>query len=164
MTMQAGPAPTTSVTRQITVEAPIQRAFDVFTAGIGTWWPPSHHILEAELKEMVFEPFVGGHVIDRGVDGSECRWARVLAYDPPDRVVFSWDISLAWQIEADPAKTSEVEVRFRSTGPDRTEVTLEHRHIDRHGDGWEQMAAAVGSEGGWDLTAYARAAAEPAAH
>ena len=66
MTMHATPAPTTSVTRQITVEAPIERAFDVFTTGIGTWWNPDHHILQAELKEMVFEPFVGGHIIDRG--------------------------------------------------------------------------------------------------
>ena len=163
MTMHAAPVPTTSVTRQITVEAPIERAFDVFTTGIGTWWNPDHHILQAELKEMVFEPFVGGHIIDRGVDGSECRWARVLTYDPPNRVVFSWDISLAWQIEGDPAKTSEVEVRFASGGPDRTDVTLEHRNLDRHGKGWEQMAAAVGSEGGWDLTAFARAAAAPAA-
>ena len=112
MTMHAAPVPTTSVTRQITVEAPIERAFDVFTTGIGTWWNPDHHILQAELKEMVFEPFVGGHIIDRGVDGSECRWARVLTYDPPNRVIFSWDISLAWQLEADQAKTSEVEVRF----------------------------------------------------
>jgi uncharacterized protein YndB with AHSA1/START domain len=163
MIMQAGPAPATSVTRQITVEASIERAFDVFTTGIGTWWNPDHHILQAEFKEMVFEPFAGGHIIDRGVDGSECRWARVLTYEPPDRVVFSWDISLAWQLETDPAKTSEVEVRFASSGPTRTDVTLEHRHIDRHGDGWERMAGAVGSAGGWDLKAFARAAAESAA-
>jgi uncharacterized protein YndB with AHSA1/START domain len=86
-----------------------------------------------------------------------------LTYDPPNRVVFSWDISLAWQLEADQAKTSEVEVRFECSGADRTDVTLEHRNIDRHGEDWEQMAAAVGSEGGWDLTAFARAAAGPAA-
>ena len=106
----------TSVTTAIDVEAPIEHAFRVFTEGIGSWWNPSHHILEAELAEMVFEPFVGGHIIDRGTDGSECRWARVLAYDPPASVCFSWDISLNWQLETDPAKASEIEVTFTSAG------------------------------------------------
>jgi uncharacterized protein YndB with AHSA1/START domain len=164
MTMQAGtPTASTSVTRSITVQAPIERAFEVFTQGIETWWNPDHHILEADLKEMVFEPFVGGHIIDRAVDGSECRWARVLVYDPPTRVVFSWDITMSWQIETDPAKTSEVEVRFTAEGPERTHVSLEHRHLDRHGEGWEKMRGAVGSEGGWDLKRFARAAEGAAA-
>jgi uncharacterized protein YndB with AHSA1/START domain len=139
----------TSVQTSIVVDAPIERAFSVFTAEIGTWWPPEHHILQAELAEMVFEPRQGGHVYDRGVDGSECRWARVLVYEPPNRFVISWDISLAWQLEPDPARTSEVEVRFVPEGPQRTRVELEHRHLDRHGTGWEQMRDAVGSPEGW---------------
>jgi hypothetical protein len=139
----------TSVQTSIVVDAPIDRAFSVFTAEIGTWWPPEHHILQAELAEMVFEPRQGGHVYDRGVDGSECRWARVLVYEPPNRFVISWDISLAWQLEPDPARTSEVEVRFVPEGPQRTRVELEHRHLDRHGTGWEQMRDAVGSPEGW---------------
>ena len=138
-----------SVRTSITVEAPVDKAFSVFTADIGTWWPPEHHILEGELAEMVFEPRVGGHIIDRATNGTECRWSRVLAYEPPDRVVFSWDINLAWQIETDPNRTSEVEIRFVPEGASRTRVELEHRHLDRHGDGWEQMATAVGSQGGW---------------
>jgi uncharacterized protein YndB with AHSA1/START domain len=148
----------TSVRTSITVEAPIERAFNLFTDGIGTWWPPEHHILQGELAEMVFEPYQGGHVYDRAVDGSECRWARVLAYERPTRVVISWDISLDWQIESDPQKTSEVEVRFTDVGPDRTHVELEHRHIDRHGDGWERMRDAVGSPNGWNLQRFADAA------
>jgi uncharacterized protein YndB with AHSA1/START domain len=148
----------TAVRTSITVKAPIERAFSIFTDGIGTWWSPDHHILRGELAEMVFEPRVGGHVYDRGVDGSECHWARVLVYDPPDRVVFSWDISLEWQIETDHEKTSEVEVRFTALGPDRTLVELEHRHIDRHGDGWEQMRDAVGSPNGWSLRRFGEAA------
>ena len=139
----------TSVQSTIVVDAPIERAFSVFTDGIGSWWPREHHILQAEVAEMVFEPRVGGHIYDRAVDGSECRWSRVLAYEPPNRVVFSWDISLAWQIETDPAKTSEVEIRFIPEGPDRTRVELEHRNLDRHGEGWEQMRDAVGSPDGW---------------
>ena len=149
----------TSIRTSIMVQAPIERAFALFTDGIGTWWPPDHHILQAELAEMVFEPFVGGHVIDRGIDGSECRWARVLAYEPPGRVVFSWDISLDWQVESDHAKSSEVEVRFAAVGPDTTRVELEHRNLDRHGEGWEQMRAAVGSPNGWNLQPFAAAAA-----
>ena len=147
-----------SVRKSVTVDAPIQRAFDVFTTGIGTWWPAEHHILEAELAEMVFEPRVGGHIIDRGTDGTECRWARVLAYDPPHRVCFSWDINLRWQLETDPAKASEIEVAFTPDGPARTRVVLTHRHLDRHGDGWEGMRDAVGS--GWDLTRYAEVAGQ----
>jgi uncharacterized protein YndB with AHSA1/START domain len=147
----------TAVRSSIVVEAPLERAFSIFTEDIGSWWPQEHHILESELAEMVFEPRQGGHVYDRGVDGSECRWARVIAYEAPERVVISWDINLQWQIESDPAKTSEVEVRFIPEGADRTRVELEHRHLDRHGEGWAQMRDAVGSTGGWDagLRAFA---------
>jgi uncharacterized protein YndB with AHSA1/START domain len=155
MSMQATEA---AVSRSIMVQAPIERAFSLFTVGIGTWWPPDHHILQAQLAEMVFEPYEGGNIVDRGVDGSECRWSRVLAYEPPTRVVFSWDISLAWQVETDHEKTSEVEVSFTAEGPDRTFVELEHRNIDRHGEGWEKMRDAVGSDEGWDLHGFAEAA------
>jgi uncharacterized protein YndB with AHSA1/START domain len=146
MTVQAAD---TSVRASIVVDAPVERAFSVFTDDIGSWWNPDHHIIEAELAEMVFEPREGGHVYDRGVDGSECRWARVLAYEPPNRFVISWDINLQWQLETDLDRTSEVEVLFISEGPDRTRVELEHRNLDRHGDGWEQMRDAVGSPEGW---------------
>lgn len=148
----------TSVRTSIVVEAPIERAFSVFTDGIETWWSPDHHIIEGELAGMVFEPRVGGHVCDRATDGTECRWARVLAYEPPNRVVFSWDINLEWQLETDPDKTSEVEVSFTAEGPERTRVELVHRNLDRHGDGWEQMRDAVGGQGGWNLARFAQAA------
>lgn len=149
---------TDSVQASIVVDVPIERAFAVFTDEIGSWWPPDHHILQAELAEMVFEPRVGGHIYDRGVDGSECHWARVLVYEPPERVVFSWDISLQWQIEPDPKRTSEVDVTFLAEGPHRTRVQLEHRGLDRLGPGWESMRDAVGSEGGWPtgLRAFAQ--------
>jgi uncharacterized protein YndB with AHSA1/START domain len=139
----------TAVRTSIVVEAPLERAFQVFTEEMPSWWHPEHHILEGELAEMVFEPRVGGHIYDRGVDGSECRWAQVLAYEPPHRVVFSWNITPDWKLETDLSKTSEVEVRFTPEGDGRTRVELEHRHIDRHGSGWEGMRDAVGSPGGW---------------
>ncbi|HET9103873.1 MAG TPA: SRPBCC family protein [Solirubrobacteraceae bacterium] len=143
------------VQASIVVQAPIERAFAVFTTGIGSWWPEKNHILQAELAEMVFEPRVGGHIYDVGTDGSESHWARILAYEPPERVVFSWDISTDWQLEPDPSRTSEIEVRFIAESPQRTRVELEHRGIERHGPGWEGMRAAVGS--GWNggLEAFA---------
>ena len=140
---------TSAVSTSIVVDAPPDRAFAVFTDDMGSWWPKEHHVIQAPLSHMVFEPDEGGHVYDVGTDGSECRWARVLAYEPPNRIVFSWDVSLQWQIETDPAKTSEVEVRFVPEGAGRTRVELEHRHIDRHGEGWEGMRDAVGSPDGW---------------
>jgi hypothetical protein len=139
----------TPVRSQIVVEAPIKRAFQVFTEGIGTWFPPEYNLLGVEIAERVFEPRVGGHVYDCGIDGSECHWARVLAYDPPSQFVISWDISPTWQIESDHTKTSEVEVRFISEAPNRTRVEVEHRNIERHGEGWEQTRDAVSGEGGW---------------
>ena len=142
---------TASVQTSIVVEAPIERAFSVFTEDFGSFKPPEHNLLGVEIAETVFELHVGGHVYDRGVDGSECRWARVLAYEPPDRVVISWDISPQWQIETDPEKTSEVEVRFTAEAPERTRVEVEHRNIERHGGGWESVREGVGGEGGWPL-------------
>jgi len=143
-------APTT-VRSSIVVDAPIERAFSVFTDDIGSWWPPEHHILQAELAETVFEPREGGFVYDRGVDGSECRWARVLVYEPPGRVVISWNVSPQWQLESNPERVSEVEIRFLAEDSARTRVELEHRNLDRHGEGWQQMRDAVGSPGGWEV-------------
>jgi len=141
----------TSVRTSIVVEAPIERAFAVFTEDFGRFKPREHNLLEVEIAETVFEPREGGHVYDRGVDGSECRWARVLAYEPPNRVVISWDISPQWQIETDLEKTSEVEVRFVAESEERTRVQLEHRNLERHGDGWEGVRDGVAGEEGWPL-------------
>jgi uncharacterized protein YndB with AHSA1/START domain len=141
----------TAVRHEIVVDAPIERAFHVFIEEFDRIKPREHNILGVEIAETVFEPRVGGHIIDRGVDGSECRWARVLAFDPPHRVVISWDISPNWKIETNPEKTSEVEIRFIAEGPKRTRVELEHRNLDRHGSGWESERDAVRGEGGWPL-------------
>jgi uncharacterized protein YndB with AHSA1/START domain len=143
------PASATSIRHEVVVEAPIERAFSVFTEGFGSFKPPEHNMLSVEIAATVFEPRKGGDVYDRGVDGSVCRWARVLAYEPPNRVVISWDISPQWQIETDPEKASEVEVRFIPETPERTRVELEHRELDRHGDGWEAVREGVDNEGGW---------------
>jgi uncharacterized protein YndB with AHSA1/START domain len=145
------PAQATSIRHEVVVQAPIERAFSVFTKGFGSFKPPEHNMLGVDIAETVFELSEGGNVYDRGVDGSECRWARVLVYEPPTRVVISWDISPQWQIETDPEKTSEVEVRFIAEAPDRTRVELEHRNIDRHGDGWAALREGVDGDAGWPL-------------
>jgi uncharacterized protein YndB with AHSA1/START domain len=141
----------TATRHSIVVEAPIERAFSVFTDGFGTFKPREHNMLQVDIAETVFETRVGGNIYDRGVDGSECRWARVLVFEPPNRVVFSWDISPQWQIETDLDKTSEVEVQFIAEAPDRTRVELEHRNLDRHGAGWESERDGVAADQGWPL-------------
>jgi uncharacterized protein YndB with AHSA1/START domain len=144
-------AQATSIRTEIVVEAPIERAFQVFVEQFDRIKPREHNMLGTDIAETVFEPRAGGHIYDRGVDGSECRWARVLAYDPPERVVFTWDISPRWQLEPDPERSSEVEVRFLAEAGDRTRVELEHRNLDRHGEGWEGLREGVAGPDGWPL-------------
>jgi uncharacterized protein YndB with AHSA1/START domain len=139
------------VDQEVVVNAPVDEAFLVFTERFGDFKPPEHNLLGAPIAQTTFEPRVGGHIYDVGTDGTQCRWARVLAYEPPHRVVFSWDIGPTWQLESDPEHASEVEVTFTRDGVDRTRVRLEHRHIDRHGPGWEAVAKGVGHDQGWPL-------------
>ena len=141
----------TVVHQQVVVGVPIKQAFEIFIEKFDLIKPREHNMLAVDIAETVFEAKVGGSIYDRGVDGSICRFARVLAYEPPHRVVFSWDIDRQWQIETDLNRTSEVEVRFLSETPHRTRVELEHRNLDRHGKGWESIRQGVGSDGGWPL-------------
>jgi uncharacterized protein YndB with AHSA1/START domain len=143
--------PITSVKQSVVVEASIERAFKVFTEDFGSFKPREHNLLAVPIAQTVFEPRAGGHIYDRGVDGSECRWARVLAYEPPKRVLLSWDISPRWQIETDPGKTSEWEVRFIQETANRTRVELEHRKLERHGEGWQGVRDGVAGDQGWPL-------------
>jgi uncharacterized protein YndB with AHSA1/START domain len=145
-----------SVTKAITVEAPIEHAFSVFTEGFDSWWPRGHHIGEADLAEAVMEAREGGRFYEKSVDGSECEWGRVLAWDPPNRVVLAWQLTAEWQY--DPDFLTEVEVRFTADGPGRTQVELEHRNLERYGEDMEKVRAAVGSDDGWGglLRTYAR--------
>ena len=147
-----------SITASTTVQVPIDEAFRFFTEDVGAWWGADHHIIEAPLSHMVFEPFVGGNLYDVGTDGSECRFSRVLVYDRPHRVVFSWDLTSQWTIETDHARCSEVEVTFTAEGPDATRVVLEHQHLERHGD--DLLPQLEGIRTGWQaggLDLYAAA-------
>ena len=144
-------ATASTVRLAIVVEAPLERAFRVFTEQMDKIKPREHNMLGVDIEATVFEPRAGGRIYDRGTDGSECEWASVIAYEPPDRVVFSWNVSPRWQVETDPARRSEVEVRFIADGAERTRVELEHRHLDRHGDGWEGLRDGVAAPDGWPL-------------
>ena len=139
------------IRKSVVVNTGVERAFALFTDRFDAIKPREHNLLAVPIAETVFEPKVGGHIYDVGTDGSRCEWSRVLVFDPPHRVVFSWDIGPTWQLEADPSKTSEVEVRFIAESGDRTRVELEHRHIDRHGLGWRVVADGVDGDAGWPL-------------
>jgi len=142
---------TPTVQHHVVVNAPIERAFAVFTERFGDFKPREHNLLAVPIAETVFERHEGGHIYDRGVDGSVCQWARVVRYEPPNRLVFTWDIAPTWQLETDLSKTSEVEVRFTAESGERTRVDLEHRHLDRHGPGWQSVADGVDGDAGWPL-------------
>jgi uncharacterized protein YndB with AHSA1/START domain len=134
----------------ITVAAPVERAFRVFTQSFDTWWPRQFHIGQAEMAEAILEPRVGGRWYERGADGSECEWGRVLAWEPPLRLLVTWQINGSWQYDPDPDRASEIEVRFIAEGPDRTVVELEHRYLERLVDG-QALRDGIGEGGGWNM-------------
>ncbi|MEU2202627.1 SRPBCC family protein [Isoptericola sp. NPDC019482] len=138
----------TSVSVAVDVAAPLEHVFDVFTLRMDSWWDPDHHMLE-DTAEFVVEPWVGGTITDVGPAGERCTWGRVLVFDRPAAFAFSWDISPRWEVETDPARCSEVHVSFAAVDAGTTRVTLEHRHLDRHGEGWAAMRDSVGSPDGW---------------
>src|SRR5204863_5320320 len=110
---------------------PVDQAFRAFTASMDSWWPREYHIGQAEMAEVVLEPHAGGRWYEKGADGSECDWGHVLVWDPPHRLVVTWQINGMWQYDADATRASEIEVRFQAFGPNETRIELEHRHIER---------------------------------
>ena len=157
MSRTISPAP---VRKTIRVAAPPARAFDVFTAGIGRWWPKSHHIGKADLDTHVIEPRSGGRWYERDVDGSECDIGRVLVWDPPARLLLAWQLNAEWAF--DPELVTEVEVLFAPDGNDGTHVSLEHRHLERLGDRADALREQIGSPNGWGhlLQLFAQSAAQ----
>ena len=152
----------TSIRKQLTVEAPIERAFRVFTASMGTWWPKMHHIGKSPLALCVVEPRVGGRWYEVGEDGSECDWGKVLAWEPPHRLVLAWQLDATFAFNRE--LITEVEVRFSELAPRRTRVDFEHRDLEKIGN---VVAGAQGMEAGWGqiLELFVRSAdagAEPA--
>jgi uncharacterized protein YndB with AHSA1/START domain len=137
------------VIRDVVVAAPIATCFTTFVDGFGRWWPPEHHVGDRAIVDFRIEPAVGGRCYDIDTDGTESQWGTVLVFDPPIRLVIAWHVQGDWTIDLDPARQSEVEVTFRARGPEATEVRLEHRELDRHGDGAAGVRGGVDSPGGW---------------
>ncbi|MGH3184215.1 MAG: SRPBCC family protein [Streptosporangiaceae bacterium] len=133
----------------ITLAVPAERAFAVFTASFGSWWPREYHIGQAEMADAIVEPREGGRWYERGADGSECDWGRVLTWEPPRRLVVTWQINGQWQYDPDQAHASEIEVRFTPDGPGQTTVELEHRLLGRLADGQAIHDAIIFGGGGW---------------
>jgi len=148
------------VKKSITVKASVERAFKVFTEGFDTWWPRAHHIGKKALVKAVIELGAGGRCFGREADGTECDWGRVLVWEPPNRFVLAWHIDPKWQYEPDPAKASEVEIRFTPEAGGVTRVDLEHRYFERHGEGAGIVRKGVDGPMGWGdlLQLYARTA------
>jgi uncharacterized protein YndB with AHSA1/START domain len=148
----------TAVRHTITVAAPQERAFMMFTEGFDQWWPRTHKIGPSELAEAVLERREGGRWYERGVDGSECEWGKVLVWEPPSRLVLAWQITGEWAYDED--LLTEVEVSFAPEGPDRTRVELEHRGLDAFGERADEMRGTFDSPGGWPgiLERFAQAA------
>jgi uncharacterized protein YndB with AHSA1/START domain len=150
----------TAVRQSVLVQAPPERAFEVFTAEMSTWWPlDSHSIGERPMGAAVIEPRTGGRWYERGDDGSECDWGEVLAWEPPRRVVLAWRLTTEWAF--DPAIHTEIEVLFEPQDGGSTRVTLEHRGLDAYGDKAAEMRETFDSDGGWNglLRSFAEAAA-----
>lgn len=149
----------TQLRAEITVEAPIEKAFQVFTERFDTWWPRSHHIGAVEMAEAILEPREGGRWYERGVDGSECDWGRVLAWDPPNQVTFAWNINASWQYVPDRDLGCTIDVRFTADGPSRTTVGIVHAGLDGLGEGWPATRDIFAGPGGWNdtLAAFAKA-------
>jgi len=151
----------TDVRVEVGVEAPIERTFQVFTERVESWWPRAYRLGESAWVDVVIEPHEGGRWYERGQDGNDCDWGRVLVWDPPLRLVLSWQIGVTFAAQSDPGLASRVDVRFESDGPSRTNVTLVHSDFEKHGEGWESMRGGVAHEGGWPgiLKAFAEVAA-----
>jgi uncharacterized protein YndB with AHSA1/START domain len=144
-----------TIRKRVTANVPPEQAFRVFTEGLDKWWLRSHHIGASEMDRAVLEPREGGRWYEIGVDGTECDWGHVIAWDPPHRLVLAWQINANWQY--DPDLITEVEVRFVPDGAGGTTVELEHRDLDRYGPDRDRAVEAMSSEGGWPalLNAFA---------
>jgi len=138
------PAP---VRRAIEVNAPPAKAFDVFTRKTSAWWPKQHHIGKSPLLEAIIEPKVDGRWYERGEDGTECQWGRVLAWNPPHSLTLAWQLNASFQFDA--GLVTEVEVKFLPLADGRTRVELEHRNLERFGDAAEKVRGQIGADTGW---------------
>lgn len=146
-----------SIRREVVVPVSPDEAFEVFTAGMTEWWPSAHHIGSAPIADIVIEPHEGGRWYTRHEDGSETSTGVVLAWDPPERLVITWQIGADWRY--DPSLVTTVELTFAPEAGDRTRVRLEHRDLERFGPEAPRMRETFEAPGAWTATLAAYAAA-----
>jgi len=135
----------------MSVNVPIERAFKVFTERMGAWWPQTHHVGGTPFKDILIDQRAGGRWYEINANGEECIWGSVLTWEPPKKVVLSWHLQPDWSFSPDFAKASEVALEFIAEGPEKTRLEFEHRHLERHGAGWESMREKVSAPGGWPM-------------
>ena len=148
--MNAESGSAVEVFRTVSVPLTQARAFELFTTRMTEFWLKEHSIGASELAEVMVEPRSGGRWFERDIDGNECQWGRVAAWDPPRKVLLLWQIGVDWQF--DPEFETEVEVTFSEDGLDRTRVDLRHRNLQRYGDKTDQMRAIFDDPAGWTGT------------
>jgi uncharacterized protein YndB with AHSA1/START domain len=142
--LEIRPAP---INRSVVVKADVARSFAAFTDRMGRWWPRTHSIGSTPLADVIVEPRVGGRWYERSTDGAECEWGKVLAWDPPGRLILAWQLDANWKY--DPALVLEVEITFTALEGGMTRVDLEHRNLERYGDKAATVRDMVGSDNGW---------------
>ena len=158
------PNPEDAVRRTLEVRCSVERAFEVFAGNMGSWWPTAHHLGDQPFADVRIEPFEGGQWYEVDGGGNRCPWGRVLAYHPPNRLLLAWHLNTEFKYDPDVAHSSEVELRFIPVQAQLTRVEFEHRHLRRHGAGYEELIRSVGSDAGWGsiLDAYATKASADA--
>ena len=148
------------VAKTVTVPASADDAFEMFTERPLDWWPHDHILVPPPRVAITFEPKAGGRWFERSADGTERDWGRVLDWDPPGRLVLSWQIDGRWRPIEDPAKASEIEVTFTPRDRASTEVRLAHVKLHRHGADAQQIRRALdGPSPGVTLAGFAAAIA-----
>jgi uncharacterized protein YndB with AHSA1/START domain len=155
--------PDDAIRKTLEIGCSSERAFEVFAEQMGRWWPREHHLGDAPFRDVRIDRFPGGDWYEVDDSGRRCPWGRVLAYEPPHRLLLAWHLDTQFSFDPAVERASEIEVRFLALAPDRTRVEFEHRHLRRHGAGYEELTQKVGSDGGWGgiLKAYVGLASHP---
>jgi uncharacterized protein YndB with AHSA1/START domain len=158
MSTVISPAP---VRKSLVVSADVHRCFEVFTSRMGKWWPRSKSINASPQAEVIIEPRDGGRWYERGEDGSECEWGKVLQWNPPSRLLLAWQIDGSWKYN--PTCLTEVELNFTALSAGATRVDFEHRHLERLGTNAAAIRDLLNSGWGKILELYTAVvqAAEP---
>jgi hypothetical protein len=139
------------VRKSVRVPVPVERAFSIFVEQMETWWPATHHIAPNPFQSIIIEPRAGGRWYERDAQGNDCLWGFVRAWDPPGFVTLSWHLQSDWAFHPDPARASDIDLRFTAEGAAATLVELTHYNLERHGEGYAEFRDSLDGPGAWTL-------------